>query len=269
MTTTVSQLADFVDGTRFADLPASVVDETKRLLLDAIGCALAGLTSDKGKWGLEYARAFFAGSPQATVIGFGDRLSVLGAAFVNGELMNGLDYDAGMHPGHVSPFVIPASLSVAELKKATGKELITACALAHELSNRIGAAMGTFRDIVKGKVSFPAVTGYSSSIFGGTAAVCKLEQFSKDQLAQALGFAGHISPMQAQTTMIKNVPPTTAKYLLAGWVSQAEITAAYLVRAGHRGDISILDGDWGFWRYAGASRWDADSVVAALGDEWR
>ena len=66
--------------------------------------------------------------------------------------------------------------------------------------------------------------------------------------------------------MIKNVPPTTAKYLLAGWVSQAEITAAYLVRAGHRGDISILDGDWGFWRYAGSSRWDADSVVAALGE---
>jgi 2-methylcitrate dehydratase PrpD len=269
MTTTISQLADFIDGTTYADLPASVVGETKRLLLDSIGCALAGSTSDKGKWGLEYARAFFAGLPQATVIGFGDRISVPGAAFVNGELINGLDYDAGMHPGHVSPFVIPASLAVAELNKVAGKELITACALAHEISNRIGGAMGTLRDIVNGKVSFPAVAGYSSTIFGGTAAVAKLEQFSKEQLEQAMGLAGHISPMQAQTTMIKNMPSTTAKYLLAGWVSQAEITAAYLVKAGHRGDISILDGDWGFWRYAGASRWDANGVVAALGKEWR
>jgi 2-methylcitrate dehydratase PrpD len=269
VTTTISQLADFVDGTGFADLPASVVSETKRLLLDSIGCALAGVTSDKGKWGLAFARAFFAGLPQATVIGFGDRLSVPGAAFVNGELINGLDYDAGMHPGHVSPFVIPPSLAVAELKKATGKELITACALAHELSNRIGGAMGTFRDIVDGKVRFPAVTGYSFSVFGGAAGVAKLERFSKDQLAQTLGLAGHISPMQAQTTLIKNTPPTTAKYLLAGWASQAAITAAYLIRAGHRGDTSILDGDWGYWRFAGSSRWDADAAVAALGKEWR
>jgi 2-methylcitrate dehydratase PrpD len=267
MTTTIAQLADFVDGIAYADLPASVVHETKRLLLDSIGCALAGSTSDKGRWGLEFARAFFAGSFQATVIGFGDRLSALGAAFANGELINGLDYDpAGKH---APPFVIPASLAVAETSQASGRELITACALAHEISTRIGSALGSYRDIANDRVSFPLVTGHSCCIFGGTAAVAKLVGLPKDQLAQALGLAGHISPVQVQTTMIKNVPPTTAKYLLAGWVSQAAITAAFLIKAGHRGDISILDGDWGYWRFAGSSRWDADSVVSALGREWR
>ena len=154
MTTTISQLADFVDRTSFADLPASVVSETKRLLLDSIGCALAGVTSDKGKWGLEFARSFFAGSPQATVIGFGDRLSVLGAAFVNGELINGLDYDAAGK--HLPPFVIPASLAVAELKKVTGKELITACALAHEIGIRIGGGHGLLSGHCEWQGQFPA-----------------------------------------------------------------------------------------------------------------
>jgi 2-methylcitrate dehydratase PrpD len=267
MTTTISQLADFADRTRFADLPASVVVETKRLLLDSIGCGLAGVTSDKGKWGLEFARVFFAGLPQATVIGFGDRMSALGAAFVNGELINGLDYDAAGK--HLPPFVIPASLAVAEQKKVSGKDLITACALAHEIGIRIGGGMNSYRDIVDGKTGFPPVSGHSCSIFGGTAAVAKLEQFPKDQLAQALSLAGLICPMQIQANMVKSERPTAAKYLLAGWVSQAEITAAYLVKAGHRGDIATLDGDYGFWRYAGSSSWDADSVVAALGNEWR
>lgn len=267
--TTITQLADFVDATSFNDLPESVVRETKRLLLDCIGCALAGVTSDKGKWGLEYVRTYFAGSPQATVIGCGDRISVPGAAFINAELINGLDYELTMNPGHVSPFVIPPVLAVAEQKKVGGKEFITACALAHELGNRIGTSLGTFRDVVNGKTGFPLISGSSSCVFGGTAAVAKLERFPKDQLAQAMGLAGNIAPMQAHTTMIKNVPTTTAKYLMAGWAAQAQLAAAYLIKAGHRGDISILDGDWGFWRFAGAGKWDAKAAVAALGKERR
>jgi 2-methylcitrate dehydratase PrpD len=267
MTTTITQLADFADAITFADLPEDVVAETKRLLLDSFGCALAGVTSDKGKWGLGFARMFFAGSSQSTVLGFGERMSALGAAFVNGELINGLDYDAAGK--HLPPFVIPASLAVAEMNRASGKEFITACALAHEIGIRIGGAMSSHRDIVNGKSGFPLVTGHATAIFGGTAGVAKLEKFSKDKLAQALGLAGHISPSQVQTTMVRNVPATTAKYLLAGWVSQAEITAAYLVKLGHRGDINILDGEHGYWRFTGSSKWDADSVVAELGKEWR
>jgi len=75
MRTTISQLADFVEGITYVDLPASIAHETKRLLLDSFGCALAGVASDKGKWGLEFARQFFSGSSQATVLGFGDRMS--------------------------------------------------------------------------------------------------------------------------------------------------------------------------------------------------
>ena len=45
MATTITKLADFIDRTNFEDIPERVIHETKRLLLDSIGCALAGVTA--------------------------------------------------------------------------------------------------------------------------------------------------------------------------------------------------------------------------------
>ncbi|WP_108064783.1 MmgE/PrpD family protein [Burkholderia sp. LA-2-3-30-S1-D2] len=41
MKTIVEQLASFANDMRFEDLPETIVDESKRLLLDSFGCALA------------------------------------------------------------------------------------------------------------------------------------------------------------------------------------------------------------------------------------
>jgi len=49
----ITQLAEFVDALRFEDLPNDVVEESKRIILDSIGCAIGGITHDKGKIGLE------------------------------------------------------------------------------------------------------------------------------------------------------------------------------------------------------------------------
>ena len=83
MATTIERFADFAEKTSFDDLPKEVVSATKRLVLDTIGCALAGVGSDKGKWALGFARSCFGGNPQASVIGCSEKLSTLGAAFVN------------------------------------------------------------------------------------------------------------------------------------------------------------------------------------------
>jgi 2-methylcitrate dehydratase PrpD len=65
------------------------------------------------------------------------------------------------------------------------------------------------------------------------------------------------------------MPPTTAKYLMAGCINQAAISAAYLAKAGHRGNLAVLDGEYGFWRFAGSAKWNADAALAGLGQEWR
>ena len=266
----ITRLADFVDATGYDDLPAEVIAETKRILLDTIGCGLSAHGSDKGRWGIDFVREYFAGPEQATVIGYGDRLSIPGAAFANAELVNALDHEMSMLPGHVTPYVLSPILAVAERNRRSGKDLITACALAHEIGNRIGANMGTFRDVVDAEhTSFPLISGSSSCVFGGAGAIAKLEQMPGDKVAEAMGLAGNMAPMQSHTTMIKNLPTTTSKHLMAGWAAQEQITAVALVRAGHRGDIHVLDRDWGYWRFAGAIKWDGPAVVAGLGEDWR
>lgn len=264
MENSITRLAEFVNGTNFEDLPKETVEFLKRHLLDTFGCAVAGITSDKGKWGIAFARSYFAGMPQATVLGYGDRMSALGAAFVNAELINGLDYDAaGLH---LPPFVIPPALASAEMHHRSGRELITAVALALEIGTRMSDGLI--------KVSEPGspvarVGGPSSSVFGGAAGVSKLERFSEDQTANALGLVGVMSTVNSQSAMHMDLPVNSGKYLMAGWAAQTGMTAPLLVKCGHRGDLKVLDSERGYWLFSGHGGWDSEKAFKGMGDEWR
>ncbi|MFC1963776.1 MmgE/PrpD family protein [Chloroflexota bacterium] len=266
--TIITRLADFTAQTKYEDLPPEAVEESKRIILDSIGCALAGATSEKGKGGLALARQF-GGVAEATVIGFGDKVSVWGAAFANGELINSLDYDALLFPGHLTPFMLPAYLAAAESRHSSGKELLLTNALAHEISHRIGRAMTYLRDINNGREAFPPVFGYSCSIFGGAAGVGRIKGFDAGLLADAMGMAGQISPAHSMTAWAKHTPSTLAKYLVAGWLAQGCLTAASLAELRYRGDIDILEGEFGYWRYMGSTKWEPQLITDQLGKEWR
>lgn len=265
--TIIDQLAQFSRSVEFDDLPAAVVEETKRLVLDSLGCGLAGMNNLKGRAGREFVRAFGAAC-EATVIGFGDKVPVLAASFANGELISALDLDAILPPGHVTPYVLPAALAVAEFRRLPGRDLILAVALAHEISYRIGRSLDSTRDVKDGAVYPPAVFGYSCSIFGATAGIGKLRNFSGDLLGNALGLAGSIAPAHTHWTWVKHAPSTTIKYLHAGWMNLGALSAASMAESGHQGDRRILDDDWGFWRFIGSRRWKPGSITNDLGSKW-
>ena len=96
MSSLSQELAKFVIETKFDDLPEDVVHEGKRSLLDSIGSAIAGVTIDKGKIAVTVVKRL-GGPQESSIIGVGDRVSCSNAAFANGELVNGLDYDAVPH----------------------------------------------------------------------------------------------------------------------------------------------------------------------------
>ena len=125
-------LSKFASELQFDDLPHDVAHETKRILLDIIGCALGSVDLDKGRIAVELAQQI-GGRPEATILGVGGKVASPIAAFANGELMHSLDYCSLLPPAHVAPFVTAAPLGLAESRKAPGKTLITAVALAHEL----------------------------------------------------------------------------------------------------------------------------------------
>jgi len=267
--TIVEQLGAFTAETTFESLPDAVVMECKRALLDSIGCAVAATGEPKGIAGIEYARILGGTNAEATVMGTGEKASVLGAAFANGELVSALDMDAILPPGHVSPYVIPGAVAMGESLGSSGKELLVALAVSHEMSNRFGKAMDNQRLIKDGKVSPPPVFGYASTIFGATAAIARLQGQSGATTAHSLGIAGCISPVNSQIAWFEHAPSSTIKYLMAGMLAQQALTAAFMGKLGHRGDLQVLDDStYGYPRFIGTTRWAPEQLTLNLGSHW-
>lgn len=267
--TILQQLAEFAATTDVDQLPAEVVAESKRVLLDSVGCALGGVREPKGQIGISYGQVIGGSSGDATILGTPHRSSIAGAAFANGELINALDFDAVLPPGHVAPYVIPGALAVAEATGASGKELIAALAVAHEISFRFGRSMDWTRDIRDGEVSVAGVLGYTSTVFGAAAAVARLRGASTEVMANALAIAGSISPVNSHRAWMTHAPASTIKYTMAGPLAQAALAAAYTAELGHRGDQQVLDDpEFGYPRFIGTTRWVPENLTAGLGETW-
>jgi 2-methylcitrate dehydratase PrpD len=270
----IKEIARFVSQTQFEDLPHEAIEETKRMLLDSIGCAIAGIGTDKGKYAVRVTERM-GGPAEATVLATGHKVSCGAAAFANGELINALDMDGLMFPaGHAPPLVTPAPLAIAESVEASGKELIVALAIVYELSVRIAGALSEWREFIaegpqKGAMKVPAVHGTGACIFGGTAGAGKLLKLDSEKLSHALGIAGHICPVPSMAKWYNTAPNPMTKYISAGWVSQAEVTAVLLAEEGYTGDTTVLDGEYGFWRFYGSTKWQPDLITHKLGEKWR
>ncbi|RZL91575.1 MAG: MmgE/PrpD family protein [Variovorax sp.] len=268
--TIIEQLADFAANADFAKLPSKVVDECKRDVLDSIGCALAGIDHPKGRIGVEVGRRLGGTGGNVTIIGTGEMSTPHGAAFANAELINALDADSVLLPGHVSPYVLPGAFATAEAHQRSGRDLIAAVAVSHEISYRFGAAMSGYRDTADGEATSAGTVGYSTTIFGATASAAKLKRLPADKLANALGIAAASAPVNSMRAWFMHAPTATIKYQMAGGLTSASLTAADMGELGHRGDVLMLDdNEYGYPRFIGTSRWEPDLVTTGLGEDWR
>lgn len=267
--TIVETLSRFSAEATYACLPQAVATESKRVLLDSIGCALGGHSHPKGTIGIDFARQT-QGDGDATIIGSNRTSSVFGAAFANAELTSALDFCSVLPPGHVATVVIPIALAHGEHASASGAELLTAVSVGNEISCRIALAMDGLRDIVDGEIVQRPVVGYSSITFGAVATAARLMALDFDVTASALGIAGSTAPVHSQGAWNAHAPSTTIKYMLAGGYAHSALTAAQLALLGHSGDIRILDDpDFGYPKFIGTTRWAPEGITGALGDDWR
>jgi 2-methylcitrate dehydratase PrpD len=268
------ELSRWVIETKFEDLPDVVVRESKRVLLDSIGCALAGVTSDKGKIAIELSRRL-GGPPEASIIGIGDKVSSPSAAFANGELINVWDYDTILAPpGHVSLNVIPPILAAAESVNASGKDLIVATALGHEIPMRFTTPQETIGDVIKGignkGLAWSPMFRANQCVFGGAAGAGKVLKYDQKKLSNALAIAGDFCPVSTYTKWFTTSPMAMGnKYGTgSGWLSNCAITAVMLAGMGYIGDTTLFDGDNGIWHYFGMEKWEPEAVMKDLRENW-
>jgi 2-methylcitrate dehydratase PrpD len=251
-------LAQYVERTRFEDLPADVVDMTQRAILDAIGVSLAAS-------GLEPAcRPFIelalesGGHDEATILGTGRRASAALAALANGSLAHAMDYEDAHEETRTHPnaAAIAAALSLSERLGVSGRELITAVALGCDVVCRLARALVADGAPPPGFYQ-PAILG----TFGATTAAAKLLKLNADQVLDAWSLALCQNSCSAE---LQNSPESTIRAVREGPCARVGLESAVLASKGVRGFTAPFEGKSGFFvMYAqGVQR---TSLLANLG----
>ena len=256
---TARALAAFVRGSGYEDLPPEVVDKTKYMILDQIGCQLASSTLPWNALVYDHARSL-GSVGQSTVVGNGLETHPECAALVNATFGHGFEIDdfhigCFAHPGCVA---IPAALAMAEQQHLDGRGLLTATALGAEVLLRIGKASG-YSAVVERGFHETSMQGP----FGAAAAASKALELDTDHTLNALSIAGS----HASGTLEYGQSGGDVKRLHAGIAAAGGIRSALLAKRGLTGPATILEGRRGVFQ-AFANSFDAAQAVEELGERY-
>ncbi len=262
-------LARFAANATFEGLPAAIVHEAKRTILDTVGSAIGGNASRIGTLAVDLARDL-GGRPESTLLGAGGKVSCTNAAFANGQLANALDTDSLlMWVGHHSPCAVIPALAVGERTGASGADVVLACAIAFDVAARIVLSLEPYEETADGRTIYSPVWGFTYATFAATIGAGKVLGLTETEMESAIGIAGASAPIPVQGRwFVTSSPRPMTKYGFYGAYCEAGVKAALLAKKGFTGDRGFLDGDRGFWRIVGSRSCNWDLLTRDLGDEW-
>ena len=120
MPTIAEYVSNYSANLHYRHLPADTVHLLKRMMIDTIGCAIGGYTSEPAKIARDLAGDVTGHRRPVTIIGSGLTSSPELATFANGVMIRYLDFNDGyttLESGHPSDS-IAATLAGAELADA-------------------------------------------------------------------------------------------------------------------------------------------------------
>jgi 2-methylcitrate dehydratase PrpD len=259
-TTPTHTLAEFAAALRFDDLPPDAIDTVKRLILDALGCAIAATTLGDGCRQTVAVMRRLGGTPESTIIGSGTKVSAPNAAFANGALVHALNYDPiSSEIGHVGVVCLVAPLAMAEaIGGVSGAQFLAASAVACEVSARITASIS--RSGRRSGEKFLA--GQLLSYFGAAAGAGRVLGLDPTQMRSALGLA-LMQIAGSRQVVLSGDPP--AKAIYGAFPNQAGVLAALLSKQGLGADCDIVGEPAGLYPMIYGGQWDADVLTEELG----
>jgi 2-methylcitrate dehydratase PrpD len=228
------QLAKWIAGLRYGDLPPRTREVVRIMLLDTLGCGVYGYATPWAKLVLQWARTGNSGKGEATVWGeAAPALRASDAALVNGTAVHAFELDdyhqAKLHPGAV---VVPGAVAMAERLGSTGERLVTAIAAGYEVMIRSSLALNPSAARLRGW----HLTGVCGPL-GAAAACASLMGLNEEQTAWALGLAG----TQGSGLWAFNADGTMSKRFHAGRAAQSGVVAAELASIGFTGPTQIYE----------------------------
>ena len=237
MQTIAENLGAYASTLKYEDLPAEVTHQVKRFIIDTLGCAFGGYTSEPARIARDLAGLVSSSQP-ATILCSGQKTSIDLAAFANDVMIRYLDFNDGYiakGSGHPSDS-IAALLSAAEVARAGGRDLIVATVLAYEVFCGICDAWDNKR------------LGIDHVTMGGIASVvgaARLLGLTQQQLIEAINLtvAANVALNQ---TRVGNV--SQWKACGYGNANRNAIFAAQLAARGMTGPSQVFEGRDGFFK---------------------
>jgi 2-methylcitrate dehydratase PrpD len=247
---------EFVAGSQYRDVPASIVHEAKRSILNAFGTALGAAREPAVAAAIEVLRPF-SGPPQATIIGRPERLDVLSASFINALSANVFEFDdthlrTVIHP---SAPVVPPLLALAEHRGLSGAKIIHSYVLGVEMECRLGNSVSP-NHYARGW-HITATCG----VFGAAVASAKLLDLEGEQTANSIGIAASQS-----AGLVENLT-TGAKNIGVGNAARNGAVATLMAEQGYTAAPQALEGPLG-WALATGQEARIAELVVGLGENW-
>ena len=247
MVTISERLSSFSASLRYQDLPEEVVRQTKRMIIDTLGCAFGGYAGQPSKLARDLAATVSSTQP-ATVLGSGLTTSPDLAAFANGVMIRYLDFNDGYtskESGHPSDS-IAATLAATEVARAGGQRLIVATVLAYEAFCRICDAVD-----IKPRGFDHVTVGCIASTLGAA----KGFGLSEEQTSQAVNMAVAANLALYQTRIGDVSMWKGCAYANA---SRNAVFTTMLARRGLTGPSPIFEGPGGYFKAVSGNAFDLE-----------
>lgn len=254
-------LANFWATAHYDDIPSTVVDKAKQLLLDHLGVAIAGAQSDFARCALSGA-TLSSPSGSSVVLGRNERFPGPISAFLNGIASHVFELDDFGGCGHSGAVVFPALFGVMPVKRLSGRHLLVSTIAGYDVAARVlEGSGGYYQNDSRGWHT----TGTCGS-FGAAAAASKALGLDAEGFAAALGIAGSFTG--GIWAFLEDGSPT--KSLHCGRAAENGLSAALLACAGMDGPRFVLDAPWGgfFSTYSCGSQ-QPHAALQNLGSDFR
>ena len=215
------------------------IQQASLLLLDTIGCAIAG-QQDRGALAVVAAVKAWGGTPDCQLIGFAHKTTAANAILANGALCRALDLNdyvfrveesqtrLGGHPSDN----IPVALAFGDLARRPGRALLEAIVVGYEV---FGRAKAFARDAGEWD-------GVSYSGLVAPAIAARLLNLSERQTADALSLS---VARCATSAMVRTGHIGTAKSISNALVARSGAEATLLAAAGVSGPLGVIDHERG------------------------
>src|SRR6202161_4839678 len=257
------RLATWVARTTLDDVPASVRDRARHLLLDGIGCAIVGAQLPVSRIGVEGVTAL-DDAGDAALVGWGGRAtSATSAAMLNSSFIQGFELDDyhPLAPLHSNSLGLSAMLAAApRVGRVSGERFLLGAILGYETGPRVGQALGGLDMISRG--------WHSGVVFGTLAAAAAAGTLYG---LDAAGFEDALGIGATQSCgLMSAMYESMVKRMQHGFASRNGLTGAALAASGYVGIKRVFEREYGGWLavFGEGHRTYPEAIYAGLGHLW-